>query len=51
MNVCWLFLNLVSVKGFSCMSFNFVWNWADSPNDDSNDLCSKCVTDLFEGSF
>lgn len=51
MNVCWLFLNLVSLKGFSCVSFNFAWNWADSPNDDSNDFGSKCVTDLLEGRF
>lgn len=51
MNVRWLFLNLVSLKGFSCVSFNFAWNWADSPNDDSNDFGSKCVTDLLGGRF
>jgi len=51
MNVCWLFLNLLSLKGFSCMSFNFAWNWADSPNDASNDFGSKRGTDLFQGSF
>lgn len=33
------------------MSFYFAWSWADSPNDDSNDFGSKCVMDLFEGSF
>lgn len=50
MNVCWLVLNF-SLKKFSCMSFNFAWDWADSPNDDSIDFGSKCVTDLSEDSF
>lgn len=45
MNECVLAIFKLSLKGFSYTLFNFAWGWADSPNNDSNDFCSKCVTD------